>query len=62
MLGLAPKTRASKFIKMGPGRQTLDWDEATDPERYKLGDIYHSSLVEIRQDQIKLNPHGLLDI
>lgn len=44
MLGLT-QDQASKFIKWALGSD--EWDEATTDERYKLGDIYHSSLVEI---------------
>jgi len=44
ILGLTPD-QASKFIRWALGSD--EWDEATGTERYKLGDIYHSGLVEI---------------
>lgn len=44
MLGLT-EAQASKYIKWALGSD--EWDEVTGSERYKLGDIYHSGLVEI---------------
>jgi len=54
MLGLT-QDQASKFIKWALGSD--EWDEATGSERYKLGDIYHSGLVEIGPPRGS-NPHG----
>jgi type IV pilus assembly protein PilY1 len=54
MLGLT-QDQASKFIKWALGSD--EWDEDTRPERYKLGDIYHSGLVEIGPPRGS-NPHG----
>jgi len=57
MLGLTELTedQASKFIKWALGSD--EWDEALESERYKLGDIYHSGLVEIGPPRGS-NPHG----
>ena len=54
MLGLT-QDQASKFIKWALGSD--EWDEDTGSERYKLGDIYHSGLVEIGPPRGS-NPHG----
>ena len=54
MLGLTPD-QASKFIRWALGSD--EWDEDTGSERYKLGDIYHSGLVEIGPPRGS-NPHG----
>jgi len=54
MLGLT-EDQASKFIRWALGSD--EWDEATGSERYKLGDIYHSGLVEIGPPRGS-NPHG----
>ncbi|MFY9430420.1 MAG: PilC/PilY family type IV pilus protein, partial [Acetomicrobium sp.] len=54
MLGLT-QGQASKFIRWALGSD--EWDEATGSERYKLGDIYHSGLVEIGPPRGS-NPHG----
>jgi len=53
MLGLT-QDQAYKFIKWALGSD--EWDEATGSERYKLGDIYHSGLVEIGPPRGS-NPH-----
>ena len=55
MLGLT-QDQASKFIKWALGSD--EWDEVTESERYKLGDIYHSGLVEIGPPRGS-NPHEL---
>ncbi len=55
MLGLTPD-QASRFIKWALGSD--EWDEVTESERYKLGDIYHSGLVEIGPPRGS-NPHEL---
>ncbi len=55
MLGLTPD-QASKFIRWALGSD--EWDEDTGSERYKLGDIYHSGLVEIGPPRGS-NPHEL---
>lgn len=55
MLGLT-QDQAFKFIKWALGSD--EWDEATGSERYKLGDIYHSGLVEIGPPRGS-NPHGV---
>ena len=54
MLGLT-QDQASKFIKWALGSD--EWDEDARSERYKLGDIYHSGLVEIGPPRGS-NPHG----
>ena len=54
MLGLT-QDQASKFIKWALGSD--EWDEVQGSERYKLGDIYHSGLVEIGPPRGS-NPHG----
>lgn len=54
MLGLT-QDQSAKFIKWALGSD--EWDEATGTERYKLGDIYHSGLVEIGPPRGS-NPHG----
>jgi type IV pilus assembly protein PilY1 len=54
MLGLT-EDQAPKFIRWALGSD--EWDEATGSERYKLGDIYHSGLVEIGPPRGS-NPHG----
>ncbi len=54
MLGLT-QDQAYKFIKWALGSD--EWDEDARPERYKLGDIYHSGLVEIGPPRGS-NPHG----
>jgi len=54
MLGLT-EDQAFKFIRWALGSD--EWDEDTRPERYKLGDIYHSGLVEIGPPRGS-NPHG----
>jgi len=54
MLGLT-QDQAFKFIKWALGSD--EWDEDARSERYKLGDIYHSGLVEIGPPRGS-NPHG----
>lgn len=54
MLGLT-QDQASKFIRWALGSD--EWDEDARSERYKLGDIYHSGLVEIGPPRGS-NPHG----
>jgi len=56
MLGLT-QDQAFKFIRWALGSD--EWDEALESdERYKLGDIYHSGLVEIGPPRGS-NPHGV---